>query len=81
MTHYTIEQSATASVLFDGDATDKQNALDLMAKDAGYTDYADLRHRFDDDIDEAYPVYEVPMRGASDLEHAEHAGLLINEAD
>lgn len=42
MTRYMIEQTQTGVVLFDGEATDAQNARDLMARDAGYHDYADL---------------------------------------
>ncbi len=82
MTRYTIEQTATAAVLFDGEATDKQNALDLMAKDAGATNYADLRDRLYDDHAEAYlDPGEARARNLSDIEHAVNAGLLINEAD
>ncbi len=42
MTHFTITQSATGIVLFDGEADSEAQALDLMAKDAGYADYASI---------------------------------------
>ncbi len=77
MTRYTIEQQATAAVLFDGPALDKQNALNLMARDAGYTDYADLRHMLYDDEPDAYS--EPPQSTLSDLEHAIYRGLIITE--
>lgn len=42
MTRYTITQTASAIVLFDGEAESEQQALDLMAQDAGYADYASI---------------------------------------
>lgn len=40
MKTYEIEQTETAAVLWRGDAESEQGALDAMARDAGYRDYA-----------------------------------------
>ena len=40
MKRYTVLQTATGVSLFDGEAKDERHALDLMARDAGYRDYA-----------------------------------------
>lgn len=42
MTRFTITQTTTGVVLFDGEAADEREALDLMAQDAGYADYASI---------------------------------------
>jgi len=42
MTTYSVQQIATGIVLWQGDADSEQHALDLMARDAGYADYADV---------------------------------------
>ena len=39
---YRIEQTATAVILFDGEASDESDAMDKMARDAGYADYASI---------------------------------------
>lgn len=39
---YTVDQAATGVVLFSGPARSEQHALDLMAQDAGYADYASI---------------------------------------
>lgn len=40
MTTYSVQQTATAIVLWEGEAESEGQALDLMARDAGYADYA-----------------------------------------
>lgn len=42
MTVYTVTQTATGVALFEGEARDEAHALDLMARDAGYADYASI---------------------------------------
>lgn len=42
MQKYTITQSKTEAVLYDGPATSERDALDRMARAAGYRDYASI---------------------------------------
>ncbi|MGY2051135.1 hypothetical protein [Methylobacterium sp. JK268] len=42
MTIFQIRQAATGAVLWTGCAQDEQHALDAMAREAGYRDYASL---------------------------------------
>lgn len=42
MKTYEIEQTATAVILWKGEAQTEADALDRMARDAGYSDYQDL---------------------------------------
>lgn len=47
MTHYTITQQASGIILFHGEAISEQDALDRMARDAGYADYASIPDEID----------------------------------
>ena len=40
MKTYRIEQTKTGAVLFEGQASSEKDALDKMAREAGYDDYA-----------------------------------------
>jgi hypothetical protein len=40
--HYTVEQTETGIVLYDGPAMSEADALDCMARDAGYADFASI---------------------------------------
>lgn len=51
MPRFTVTQIVSGVVLFDGEATDEQDALNRMARDAGYDDYADARDAGDDHRD------------------------------
>ncbi|GJE00256.1 hypothetical protein [Methylobacterium isbiliense] len=42
MTIFQIKQAATGAVLWTGGAADEQQALDAMAREAGYADFAAL---------------------------------------
>jgi hypothetical protein len=42
MRTYEIEQPVTAVILWRGEASSEMDALDLMAREAGYRDYQDL---------------------------------------
>ena len=42
MKTFTITQTATGVVLFHGEASDEADALDRMAREAGYADYASI---------------------------------------
>ena len=42
MRHFTIANKQTGIVLFDGPTEDMQEALDKMAREAGYADYASV---------------------------------------
>lgn len=42
MPRYTISQQTTGVVLFSGEANSEADALDKMARDAGYDDYASI---------------------------------------
>lgn len=42
MTIFQIKQAATGAVLWTGCAEDEKQALDAMAREAGYRDYASL---------------------------------------
>lgn len=42
MPRFLIEQTTTAVILFDGQSRDEQHALDLMAQEAGYADFASI---------------------------------------
>ena len=42
MTIFQIRQAATGAVLWTGCAADEQQALDAMAREAGYADFAAL---------------------------------------
>ena len=46
---YQISNSVSGAVLGDYEAADEMAALDVMAKDAGYQDYADLQSVSPDD--------------------------------
>ena len=46
---YQISNSVSGAVLGDYEAADEMDALDVMAKDAGYQDYADLQSVSPDD--------------------------------
>lgn len=41
MPRYSIQQTATATTLWEGEAETEEQALDLMAQDHGYADHAD----------------------------------------
>ena len=42
MPRFQVEQTATGVLLWEGVATSEQDALDLMAKDAGYENFANI---------------------------------------
>ncbi|MBY0295271.1 MAG: hypothetical protein K2X71_04405 [Methylobacterium sp.] len=42
MTIFQIKQAATGAVLWTGGAADEQQALDAMAREAGYADFSAL---------------------------------------
>jgi hypothetical protein len=39
---YTVEQTETGTVLYSGPATSEADALDRMAREAGYADFASI---------------------------------------
>ena len=57
MKTYEIEQTATAVILWTGEADSEETALDAMAREAGYRDYA---HACEETDGSGVEVREVP---------------------